>query len=687
MDEEQIRDLIGAIHKAPLDPLQWEHVVSKLRVVTKSRHPQVVSPTPQHYARFAFLVVVFALFLAPSAAWADRYDCDETNDIELQIRGCTEIINRGRRETKNSRTTAYVNRGNAYFDKGDYDRAIADYDKAIGLNPKSANAYHKRGVAYWEKGDLDAAMADHTKAIKLDPKFAGAYDSRGVVYMDKGDLDAAIANFDKAIALDPKYASAYFNRGILHERKGDLDAAMPDFDKAIQLDREFPEAHLNRGLLYERKGDLEAATADYNDAIVAYDKAIARNPKSAEAYRKRGLAHSQRGNYRLALADTEKWRELVETVETARSGKAGIKTAEALGVVAYDALLAQAFDKALSTAERAIALAPDILWIKANRAHALLFLGRTQEAEELYLAHKGQQIPQLNDKLWEVAVGDDFAQFRKAGLEHLAGPAMAEIAGELGVAAELANAKAASQPSAGDARGSFDYLDKSIYSIRILYNYYIPERTKYFLATGILMQQPNILLTALLRDGEGQDVYENLLYSLAVVCDERLRMRTGDGHCTPFKVSKIDKARNLVLLETEKPLIGAPAKFNANDPEVDARVRAYGLPQEALEAGIPTITSGAVAKLNIGVEGHTILHQAPLTEGHYGGPLVNACGEVIGLNLQPQEQRKSVNSLSEALGTKELQTFAELNGINLDVVDTKCAPQPGPEVPDHARRR
>ena len=101
--------------------------------------------------------------------------------------------------------------------------------------------------------------------------------------------------------------------------------------------------------------------------------------------------------------------------------------------MAHAALLTGSFDKALEFSDRAILLAPDLLVHKGNRAHALMFMGRTEEARRLYVAHKGQRLSELEYKTWEEAVSEDFALFRKAGLGHLAGSAMAEIEQELPV--------------------------------------------------------------------------------------------------------------------------------------------------------------------------------------------------------------------------------------------------------------
>jgi hypothetical protein len=57
-----------------------------------------------------------------------------------------------------------------------------------------------------------------------------------------------------------------------------------------------------------------------------------------------------------------------------------------------------------------------------NRAHALMFLNRVDEARVLYLKYRGQKVE--GDKSWEAAILEDFAELQKAGLTH---PLMQEI--------------------------------------------------------------------------------------------------------------------------------------------------------------------------------------------------------------------------------------------------------------------
>jgi TPR repeat protein len=104
---------------------------------------------------------------------------------------------------------------------------------------------------------------------------------------------------------------------------------------------------------------------------------------------------------------------------------------EALGDLAWHALLARQYADALDAAERGLKANSTLVWIATNRAHALMLLGRAAEAREVYLAYKDRQLAQPGSKTWQQGIADDFAALRKAGLEH---PQMAEIEAVLGIA-------------------------------------------------------------------------------------------------------------------------------------------------------------------------------------------------------------------------------------------------------------
>jgi hypothetical protein len=116
-------------------------------------------------------------------------------------------------------------------------------------------------------------------------------------------------------------------------------------------------------------------------------------------------------------------------------------TAEALGSLAYYALYARDFRKALAATERARTLAPDVIWHEINRASALMFLKRPREARLLFLAHKGKST--LGDP-WATVVASAFRGLRAGGLAH---PTMRQVEAALGMTPSA-------QPTAGLRRAN-----------------------------------------------------------------------------------------------------------------------------------------------------------------------------------------------------------------------------------------
>jgi hypothetical protein len=176
--------------------------------------------------------------------------------------------------------------------------------------------------------------------------------------------------------------------------------------------------------------------------LVATAATTARAADEAVQLEKRMYALHEAGRDSAALAAAER---LVRVVERDRAyGKA--VTARAMCNMAFCALCADQPEKALAASGRALAIAPDYLLCHKNRAHALLFLGRTDEARSVYLDHKGERVGR---RRWEVFVSKDFREFRNRGLDR---PGTAEIERALASAPDSPRAKAARATiSAGEA--------------------------------------------------------------------------------------------------------------------------------------------------------------------------------------------------------------------------------------------
>ncbi|MGD0259751.1 MAG: tetratricopeptide repeat protein [Verrucomicrobiota bacterium] len=81
-------------------------------------------------------------------------------------------------------------------------------------------------------------------------------------------------------------------------------------------------------------------------------------------------------------------------------------------------LFARDFAGALAASDAGLALAPNDLPLLANKAHAWLFLGKTPEAEKIYMEHRGQFVDEPEKRSWEQVVLQRFDDLEKAGITH-----------------------------------------------------------------------------------------------------------------------------------------------------------------------------------------------------------------------------------------------------------------------------
>jgi len=315
----------------------------------------------------------------------------------------------------------------------DYAKAREWYEKAADKDNASAMFY--LGLLY---ANGEGVTRDYAKAREWYEKAADKDDADAMGYLgwlyDTGqgvarDYVKARKWYEKAA--DKDNASAMFNLGLLYANG---EGVTQDYAKAREwyekaADKGNAIAMVNLGLIYAHG---QGVTQDYAKAREWYEKAADKGDAEAKANLEKLpiMEANGAGRYAEALQLQETLAARVEAVETERAGKPGEETEQALISVTWYALLAREFTKALTVADRAHALLPDDLSIETNRAHALMFLERGEEAQALYLAYKGKPVSEQDAKLWERVIAEDFAEFRKAGLTH---PMMADIEKALGV--------------------------------------------------------------------------------------------------------------------------------------------------------------------------------------------------------------------------------------------------------------
>lgn len=247
---------------------------------------------------------------------------------------------------------------------------------------------------------------------------AFSYENLAIAAMKRKDFANARSNLQEAIALRRSTsAAASLNREMLSELAESLELAanveLGDRDTTAAL------SSLREALDIRRK----IANSDQNDVDLATDVARCLTLLGRASTSNGEKDHAEQ-QFREALSIMRMRAQVEQALEIAKSGAPGNTTATSLGRLAWYAILAREFSEAETAASKALDLEPEANWIKINKGHALLFLGRVEDAKMLYASY--DTIPKLSsDRIPRlITLAEDFAVLQSAGLQY---PQMADI--------------------------------------------------------------------------------------------------------------------------------------------------------------------------------------------------------------------------------------------------------------------
>jgi tetratricopeptide (TPR) repeat protein len=291
-------------------------------------------------------------------------------------------------------SVSYDRVGDLLKAQGDLAGALAPYRDGVAMRERLAKSdpsnaswqrdlsvsYEKVGDALKAQGDLAGAMnfyrdclAIRERLAKSDPSNAEwqrdlsmSNERVGDVQVKQGDLAGAEKSYGDSLAIQYRLA------------KSDTGNALWERDLAISFD--------NVGDLQVRQGDLAGALTSYRNGLAIRQALVAKGNRNVQSQNDLQFSIGRMGD------------------------------------LAFTFILARDFDNALQSADQAIAIAPDQVWLYANRAHILMFLGREDEARVLYLRYRDEK--NVLGKPWSTVILDDIAEMRKAGLIN---PLMDEI--------------------------------------------------------------------------------------------------------------------------------------------------------------------------------------------------------------------------------------------------------------------
>lgn len=153
---------------------------------------------------------------------------------------------------------------------------------------------------------------------------------------------------------------------------------------------------------------------------------------------------------------------------------------------------------------------------------------------------------------------------------------------------------------------------------------------------------------------------------------------------------------DFAVLETEAPLAPATALSITPVAERLEQVVSAGFPGFLLDSdeGFRRLSQGdlSAAPEIVTTEGiiarparptdavPLLMHSADIAQGNSGGPLLDLCGRVVGVNTLVRPGSENNYHTSWALGASGLQKFLESNGISATVEDGACSPNAQPDA-------
>jgi serine protease Do len=94
--------------------------------------------------------------------------------------------------------------------------------------------------------------------------------------------------------------------------------------------------------------------------------------------------------------------------------------------------------------------------------------------------------------------------------------------------------------------------------------------------------------------------------------------------------------------------------------------------QDMLRPQVPVKTKGTISGGRSAKEFETLLHTAAIGSGNSGGPLVDACGRVLGINSFGTVSNGGDAEFFFAISDREVRTFLSRNNVPMRRIDTPC---------------
>ncbi len=168
------------------------------------------------------------------------------------------------------------------------------------------------------------------------------------------------------------------------------------------------------------------------------------------------------------------------------------------------------------------------------------------------------------------------------------------------------------------------------------------------------------------------------------------------GEAVYGRLVSVSPRNDLALVVTTSPMRLPPLTLSGNPPVASGTVTAIGYPmnvdqaqglgtEDIFRAQPPVTSQGFLSGRRPSREFDTLLHTAPIARGNSGGPLVDNCGRVVGVNSFGAESMGTEAEFFFAVSIRELLPFLRANDITPQVNSLPCRSLDELEAQDRVR--
>jgi tetratricopeptide (TPR) repeat protein len=261
---------------------------------------------------------------------------------------------------------AYNNLGSLYLRQREYKKAVDVLEKGLKVDPKMFSAAALLGISRYEMGDYAGARAPLEAALRGNPKDNNAELMLANDLIKLGELNLAAEHLRKLSERQPGNQEVLYLLGKVH-----MKLSEQALSKLNEIDPNSVWAH-------EISGEVMESMKNYDGALVEYKKAVEIAPEQAGTHYMLGNAY-----WALSMWDaaTEQFRAELVNVPT---------NCEAQWKIGNILLEQHASpEEALADVEKALAICPNLMSARVDRARALMKLDRPAEGlKDLEAAEK-----------------------------------------------------------------------------------------------------------------------------------------------------------------------------------------------------------------------------------------------------------------------------------------------------------